>query len=187
MAKKKRAPIQQLRETAKEAEIILQGKGIHTKNSVIDSMAHDRRTRLPGMPEYIPHAWTLAASRKVLANLVKLWIVETKHSPRRQEDHKEFFTFVLVEMGRIEDGKRREVARMPAILKALKGSVLLNQVFSPMQEMETVHTMTTFLVDAFAVAVIVKQHQTVSDFVFWFDSWTKELEQFWVSKSQKDG
>lgn len=187
MAKKKRLPIQQLRETAKEAEIILRRKGIHTKDSTIDAISAQNKTILPGMPEYLPHRWTLASARKVLANLVKLWLVETISDKKRREDQKEFFNFILGEMGRIEDKKKREVANMPAIIKALRGTVLLNKVFSPMQEMETVHTMSTFLVDAFAVAIIVKQHQTVSDFVFWFDQWTRELDLFWVSKERKDG
>jgi hypothetical protein len=185
--KKRRAPIEQLRETAKEAESILRRKGIHTADSSIEEIVAQRRVTLPGIPEYLPHRWTLAASRKVLANLVRIWLDETKNDRARQEDHKEFFKFIIKEMSRIEDKKERAVKQTSSIINTLKESVILNHIFAPMQEMETAHTMAQFLVDSFAVAIILKQHNTVSDYVFWFDEWTKQMEQLWIPKERLDG
>lgn len=185
--KKKRLPIQQLRETALEAELILRDRGIHTKESAIDAIVKEGKILLPGRQPYLPHLWSLKASRKVLGNILILWINETKNEPARREDHKAFFNFMLAELFEIEKKEKSQVESMPAILKALKGTMTLNEIFAPMQAMETTHTMSEFMVDAFAVAVILKELDTVSDFVFWFDEWTTEMEKFWGDKEKLDG
>lgn len=184
--KKKHAPIEQLRETAKVAESILRDRSIHTKESAIEQIEGQRQIMLPGIPPYLPHRWTLAAARKILANLVIIWVEKTRGDKKRQEDHREFFRFLLEEMAKIEQRSQNEVNKMPPFIKALRGTVLLHKIFKPMQEVETTHSMTQFLVDAFAVAVVLKEHETVADFVYWFDDWTRAMDRYWAKREQKD-
>ncbi len=184
--KKKRLPIEQLREVAKESERILRDKGIHTKESAIDQIINEKKLSLPGIPAYLPHRWTIATARKIMADLVIIWLAETKGKPSKQEDHREFFRFIVREMEKIEKRKKKENEMMPSLIKQMSTSVTLNTVFAPMQAMETAHTMNQFLMDSFAVAVILKQHNTVTDYVLWFDEWTRDMETYWNPKEQRN-
>jgi hypothetical protein len=185
--KKKRLPIEQLRETAKLAEEILRNKNIHTKNSTLAEIAAQNDIRLPGLPPYLPHRESLMQARRIMADLLIVWINETKGESAKREDHKAFFNFLVTEMARIEHKFKEQNDRMPEFFKALKGTVLLNKVFKPMQEMETAHTMAQFLIDSFNVFVSLHMdgdgsvpNFPVSDYIFWFDEWTHRLDHYWV-------
>lgn len=184
---KKHAPIQQLREASKETERILRDRNIHTKESAIDAIVSQGKVPLPGMPAYLPHRPTIAVARRVMADILILWLEATKDNKAMREDHKPFFSFVIKQVGEFELKEKFKVDNMPEILRALKGTVLLNNVFKPMQTMETAHTMKEFLYHSFAIAHILKQHDAVSDYIIWFDEWTKAMDQLWIAKDKGDG
>lgn len=184
---KKHAPITQLREAAKEAQRLLVERGIHTKESSVDRILKENKVMLPGIPAYLPHRWTLEAARRMVVDMIHLWVAKNKSNQKKQENTTEFFKFLVSELSKIEGDVKKKVEAMPDILKSLKGTTLLSKVFSPFQRMETTNAITRFLIDSFAVSMVVKEHGTTTEFAEWFLKWTKELEDYWIRKEQKDG
>lgn len=184
--KKKHAPIAQLKQAAKEAQRILVERGIHTKESSIDRILNEKKIVLPGIPAYLPHRWTLQASRRIMLDIITMWISKTKGNHKKQENIGQFFSFIGKEMKSMEKSIKRDVNAMPAILKALKGNVLLSKIFEPQQKLETVQTMWQFIFDSMAVAVVVKCHHNTSDFANWFLDWSHELENYWKPNQEKN-
>ena len=49
----------------------------------------------------------------------------------------------------------------------------------------TLMGMRRFLIDSFAIAVIVKSHLNVSDYLIWFKEWTEDLLKQWPENQRK--
>lgn len=184
---KKHAPIKQLKEAGKEAERMLRERGIHTKESSIDRILAENRVVLPGIPAYLPHRWTLQDSRRYMRDIVRLWVDKNKGNQRKQENTTAFFSFLVKELTGLEAEAQKKVDKMPAILKAMKDkNIPVYRVFSAWQILETTQAITRFMVDSFAVSMVVKEHSSTTQFVEWFMSWTTELEKYWASSEKRD-
>lgn len=184
---KKHAPIKQLKEAAKEAERMLIERGIHTPQSAIDRILKEDKVILPGIPAYLPHRWTLVESRRYMKDIVKLWVDKNKGNQRKQEKTEAFFAFLVKELTSIEKETQKRVDKMPKLLRAMHdSSIEVFRVFSPLQQLETTQAILRFMVDGFAVSMVVKEHQTTTEFVEWFMKWTMSMEDFWKSKEKTD-
>lgn len=184
---KKHAPIKQLREAAKEAERMLVERGIHTPESTIDRILKEDKIVLPGIPAYLPHRWTLQEARRQMRDMLTLWAKKNKGNQRKQENTSAFFAFLVNEMTKLEEETQVKVDAQPAILKALKGPALLSKIFSPLRLLETTQAIIRFMVDSFAVSMVVKEHHTTTEFAEWFMVWTLKLEEYWINREEKDG
>lgn len=185
---KKHAPIKQLKEAGKEAERMLRERGIHTEDSSIDRILRENKVVLPGIPAYLPHRWTLKESRRYMRDIVKLWIEKNKGNQRKQENTSAFFSFLVKELTALEDAAQKKVDKVPAIIKAMKDkNIPVYRVFSAWQILETTQAITRFMVDAFAVSMVVKEHSSTTQFAEWFMTWTEKLEEYWAKNEQKDG
>lgn len=187
---KKRAPLEQLREAGRMARQMLVDKGILAKESVIDQIVKDSRApTLPGIPAYLPHEWTLRAAQRIMRDLVVIWKEETKGKKKQRENITEFWKFVLSNLRAQEEAFATEKKAMPAKIAEMEkkiGEVLvLKEVFSPMRKEENLKAIQHFLVDSFAVAIVVKQHHSVGEYLNWFLDWTQELHLLWVKPSKR--
>lgn len=183
---KKHAPIEELREAGKEANRLLREKGIHTRESTIDRILKENKTVLPGIPAYLPHRWTLQESRRYMRDIIRLWVEKNKKNQKRQENTSAFFAFLVTEMTRIEEEAQKKVNETPTLLKSLTEKLWVWRVFTPLRILETTQAITRFMVDSFAVSMVVKEHHTTTEFAEWFMKWTLEMETFWMSKEEKD-
>ena len=184
---KKHAPIKQLREAAKEAERMLIERGIHTPESAIDRILKENKIVLPGIPAYLPHRWTLQEARRLMRDMLRLWIEKNKKDQRRQDHTDAFFAFLVNETTKLEEEAQIKVDAQPAIFRALKGPALLSKIFSPLRILETTQAINRFMVDSFAVSMVVKEHHTTTEFAEWFMEWTLKLEEYWINREEKDG
>lgn len=184
---KKHAPLKQLKEAAKVAEAMLVERGIHTPESAVDRILKENKVVLPGIPAYLPHMWTLREARRDMRDILKLWVDKNVKDQRRQENTQAFFAFLVNELTKLEEEAQKKVDAMPKLLQSIKGNLLLSKVFSPLRLMETTQAMTRFMVDSFAVSMVVKEHHNTTEFAEWFMKWTMDLEQYWINHDKKDG
>ncbi len=185
---KKHAPIKQLKEAGKEAARLLIERGIHTPESAIDRILKENKTVLPGIPAYLPHRWTLQEARRYMRDILRLWVEKNKNNQKRQENTSAFFAFLVKELTSIEEDTQKKVDDMPSILKAMHDiKIPVHKVFSPWQLLETTQAITRFMVDSFAVSMVVKEHHTTTEFAEWFMKWTMDLDEYWVRRETKDG
>ena len=185
---KKHAPIKQLKEAAKEAERLLIERGIHTPESAIDRILKENKIVLPGIPAYLPHRWTLQESRRYMRDIVKLWIEKNKGNQKKQENTRAFFAFFVKELTGLEAEAQKKVDNMPAIIKSMHDvRIPVHKVFSAWQLLETTQAITRFMVDSFAVSMVVKEHHTTTEFVEWFMKWTMDMDALWAKGEKKDG
>lgn len=185
---KKRPPLQQLIEAGKEAEKLLRERGIHTAESAIDRILAENKVVLPGIPAYLPHRWTLKTARGYMKDIIRLWVDKNKDNQKKQENTTNFFSFLVKQLNELEEEAQKEVDNMPRILKAMKDRKLpVHKVFSSWQKLETTQAITRFMVDSFAVSMVVKEHHMTTEFVEWFMKWTMDLEAYWIKNEKKDG
>lgn len=192
MAKKikKRLPIEQLRAAGKIAREMLVKKGILAENSILDQILQNKDApTLPGHPSvYLPHQWTLEAAQHMMYDFLAIWVVQCKEQgkERSAENITEFFKFLIKEMRKQEKNLKKEIKNMPKLLKAMKEVPVLKEVFGPMRKREAVRGMQRFFIDSFAVAVVLKNNSTVSEFANWFLDWTLELNKLWIKPENKE-
>jgi hypothetical protein len=176
---KKRAPIEQLRQAGKVAQEILVKKGVHTKDSSIDKIS--KEVPLPGIPGYLPHAWMIEQSRRIMRDFVVLWKEECKDTPSRKNNITEFWKFCVSEMHKIEHKYNVEVVAQPKLFAQMKKVPVIADIFRPLRGKETVQAVNRFLVDTFALYIaLFGQEQTVSEYLDWYADWTKKLEKYWL-------
>ena len=186
--KKKHAPINQLREAGREAQRMLVERGIHTPESAVDRILKENKVILPGIPAYLPHRWTLQESRRYMRDIIKLWIDKNKSDAKKQENTLKFFGFLVKQLEEVEKIAKERVDKTPEILRSMGDTKIpIHRVFSSLQLLETTQAITRFMVDAFAVSMVVKEHATTTEFAEWFMSWTLKLEEYWARNEQKDG
>lgn len=186
MTEKKHAPRKQLIEAGKEAQRMLVERGIHTKESAIDRILKENKVVLPGIPAYLPHRWTLQESRRYMRDILKLWVDKNKGNQKRQDNTNAFFAFLVNELTGLEEDAQKKVDATPEMLKSLKKNVLVSRVFSPMRLLETTQAITRFMVDSFAVSMVVKEHHTTTEFAEWFMQWCSDLDNYWKEREPKD-
>ena len=187
MAKKKRLPIEQLKEAGKQARQMLVKKGFITEESTIDKiLKKDKAPTLPGIPAYLPHQWTIQASQRMMMDLLVIWKNECIKNNTYAEDLTGFFKFVIKELRRQEKKFEKEMNDMPKLLKSMKEIPVLKDVFSPMRKKESMHAMQRFFVDSFAVGIAIKNLQSVSEYANRFIDWTQELYAIWQKPEEKN-
>lgn len=186
MAKKKRPPIEQLRQAGNIARDMLRARGIEAKTSILEEiLATKGAPPLPGMPVYLPHLWTIKAAQQMMYDLLIMWKVECKDTPSRTDNITEFFKFVVFQLRLQEEEYNREIVAMPRLMKALKKIPVLKDVFSPIQKKETLQAMNRFFVDSFAVAVILKKNRSTAEYANWYLDWTQELQKLWIRPAKR--
>jgi hypothetical protein len=195
---KKRAPIEQLKAAGKVAQQMLKDKGLEAQTSILDDILTTKGApTLPGIPTYLPHQWTLKAAQRIMYDIILLWREECKTTPNyaiagvtytegREENITEFFTFVISKLREQEKEYDEDVSNMPTLLKSLKTIPLLKDVFSPVRKLENIKAIQRFFVDSFAVAIIVRNNQSTTDYVNWFLDWTQDLYSLWVKPEERD-
>lgn len=186
MAKKKRAPIEQLRAAGRIARDMLIKRGLRSEESLIDTILMDSRAPvLPGIPAYLPHQWTLKAAQQVLRDIVIMWKDECGEDIAKQEDITKFWLYVQAKLREQEHAFREEDKAMDKLTKDMKDVPVLKDVFSPKRKLENTQAIHRFLVDSFANAIVVKQHHATGAYLNWFLDWTQDLELLWVRPDKR--
>jgi len=185
MKKKIHAPRKQLKEVSKAVKELSIARGLRGEVSFIDEITQNTEAPLlPGLPPYLPHRWTIKASQRMMFDLLSLWKLENEDE-ERQENITEFFKFVIKEFDKQIKRAEKEVKEVPKLIKKMEDVPVLSEVFAPLQKKTTTKALQKFYVDSFAIAVIVRQNDTVSDYAEWFLTWTEELDKFWSAKEVK--
>lgn len=181
-SKRKRLPIEQLRAAGRTARDMLVEKGILAKESILDKIAKDKDApMLPGIPDYLPRPWTLDCAQQIMYDLLVMWKAESKGDPMRVQDITEFFKFVVSELHKVEKTLDVEKKNMPEMFMKLNEVPFLKDIFSPMRKHENLRAIHRFFVDSFAVAIVLKETHTTSEFADWFLTWTDKLRQLWAT------
>ena len=189
---KKRLPIEQLREAGRLAKQMLIDRGILAKESVIDKILKDSKApTLPGIPSYLPHEWTLKASQRIMRDIVVVWKDKCKNDQKKLQNITEFWKFVIAQLREQEREFGKELTAMSGQVKTMDESMkdvpVLKDIFSPMRKKENINAIQRFLIDSFAVAVVLKQHHNTSEYLNWFIDWTQDMYLLWVQpKKRKD-
>jgi hypothetical protein len=186
MPAKRRAPIEQLREASKIARQMLIDKGIHSKESMIDKIVKDAKApMLPGLAPYLPHEWTIKATQRIMGDLVIIWAEKCKRNKKRMENITEFWKFVVKELHTMEEKFATEEMLMGEAIKKQKDVLLLKDVFSPTRKKENLHAIHRFIVDSFAVGIVLKQNHATSEYLNWFLDWTQDLYEYWIQPKKR--
>jgi hypothetical protein len=176
--RKRRQHLTQLREAAKVAKKMLFAKKMISSQSIFETLAHKKDAPvLPGIVPYIPDQWTLDHTRQIVMVIVKEWIKKNDKNETEQEKIVPFFRFVIRKMGD-QERKWSALARKEKVENRQFEPIA--SIFSSMRRAETARAVKSFLVDSFAVSVIVKSNGSVSDYLSWFmEDWTPKLNEFW--------
>lgn len=190
MATKPRAPHEQLLAAGKQARQMLQERGFEARESILDKIVQTEGAPiLPGIPYYLPHRWTLKKSQQIMYDLILLWKEDCKtrqgKKPKDEEDITQFFKFVIGELRKQEREYDKEIAQMPRLLRSLKTIPVLKDVFLPNQKKDSVHAIQRFFIDSFAVAIVVKNNHSTSEYANWFLDWTESLDTLWLKQLSK--
>jgi hypothetical protein len=178
--KKKRLPIEQLREAGRKARDLLVEKKIIAKDSFLDRMVQDKNApMLPGIPAYLPHQWTLRAAQQMLYDLIVIWKAECVKTPKKVENITEFFKFVVIELRKQEKKFAQEEKKMGKEINEMKEVPVLKEIFSPVRKHEISKTIQRFFVDSFAVSLVLKENTSTSEYANWFLDWTENMRKIW--------
>ena len=185
---KKRAPIKQLRDLAKFTKELLIKKGIQSEKDVIAEILNTKDAPiLPGRhSSYIPRPETIQSAQRMLYDLLIIWKDKNKEHKYRQENITEFWKFVIKEFREQIQITNKELVEMPKMMKQMKNVPFVKDIFSPMQKKDALKAMQVFFVDSFAVAVVLKNHTSVSSYANWFLDWTQELNKIWIKPQDRD-
>lgn len=182
---KHRAPIEQLRHAGKMAQEMLIGKGIQAKTSLLaEIMASKNAPVLPGIPPYLPQKGTLKESQRMMRDFLIMW--RDKHkTDQRLEDFGAFSEFVIQHMIDMEHDYNREIVNTPKMMKMLKNTPVMRDIFNPMYKKQALRAMRHFFSASFVVAGILKQKHSTSEYADWFLTWTQELYKCWLSPEER--
>lgn len=185
---KKRQPIAQLREAGKVAfQLLVEKHVVHQKN-VLEEISKDASSPiLPGMPSYLPHRWTIDASRKAMFVILEEWLKETDGKEELQEKASDFFFFVVKRMKLKEREYRMDMKKTEYnIFRDMKESRLISDIFSPVRKHQTAKGLNKFFIDSFAIFIIVKGQGNTTEYAEWFlGEWTLSLYQLWTKKDDQ--
>jgi hypothetical protein len=173
MPPKKHAPVNELKQAAKEARKILAQKKIilPDEQSAIRTVLETKGAPpLPGLQPYLPFVWTLNIAKSAMFLISKDWLRESRQNPLLTENVTEFFKYVVKRLD-------NEIKKAD---ENIKTTVFLKQYnFKTLHQKEAAEGLKKFIVDSFAIAVIVKKNDSVSDYITWFDDWTTRLYLLW--------
>jgi hypothetical protein len=166
---------------------MLKQKGLIAEQSLVDEIENKpNMPRLPGLPSYLPHQSTIETAKRVMFDILRLWQKRTNKDPQKQEDITRFITFTVKEMQRQLEKVEAEIKKTPKLIMELerknKEVPTLHEVFTSVRKRDVVKGLSHFFVDSFAVCVIVKKNESVSDYVGWFFPWCDSLYDLWVKK-----
>lgn len=174
MARKKRAPIEKLREVKEFADDYLISRGMqlpHEQSALARIFSTDNGPILPGVPAYLPYPWTINTTRRVLYDLTREWQLSTSNdSTKAESDITHFFRFVIKGL---EDKDSEIRDRMQFSIKTQQYDLKL------FHKKHAVEGIAKFLVDSFAVAVVEKSIADVPEYLEWFMRWTDSLLLQW--------
>jgi hypothetical protein len=178
---RKRAPIKQLRETALKAGDLLSKRGVIHSVNILEALAKDAIAPiLPGIPSYLPHHWTIEASRRIMYDFLVDWAEKNKGSEDKQENSSEFFVFVVKRLTALERKYQKEVRKTELSIKKIKKAPLVFEIFSPVRRRQTTRGLHKFFVDSFTVFLINKEGGSTTDYAEWFlGEWTPALDKLW--------
>ncbi len=180
------APHTQLVEAGKVARQMLIERGFARKESLQDILSQtENPPMLPGIPEYLPHRWTLKSSQRVMYDLLIMWGAKCKKEKKDEENIIEFFKFVLKEMKKIERKFIKKTEEMGELIKTVEETPVLKEIFDPLRRKESVHGMHDFFMHSFVVSVAVKSNSTTSEYAEWFLGWTEQLYLLWGKQNDK--
>lgn len=167
-------------------EMLVQ-KGILAEKSVIDEiMKKEDAPKLPGIPPYLPHQWTIKASQRIMYDILIMWKEETDKDKGRQQNITEFFKFVVAKLRDQEKQYNKEMENVPKLFKSLKDVPILRDVFSPLRKKENTHAIQRFFIDSFAVAIVIKTKLSTSEYAEWFIDWTNDMYALWTVNQDKE-
>lgn len=183
--------LDQLKEAGKQATEMAIHKGLISRDSRIDAIEKDPQSpKLPGIPAYLPHQWTIEAAKRIMFGLLREWQFKNKKNDALQENVAMFITFTVKRMREEEERINKELRKTPELIdkidKKNKNIPTLHEVFTPLRKKESIKGIHHFFVDAFAVNIMVKRNDSTTDFVEWFFPWCDQLYQLWVRKDQKN-
>jgi hypothetical protein len=181
--RKKRPPMMQLKEASDIAKKMLVKKRISSEKNIFEKMADlSNPPKLPGINPYLPARWTLDAARQMILIITKEWVKKNKGDVDKQEKIEPFFRFAIKQ---IENEERKFKSRMykdkmKQLDDAESKDWTIAKIFSTLNQVQTANAMKKFIVDSFAVSVIVKTNDDVSSYLEWFiDDWTPRLNELW--------
>jgi hypothetical protein len=109
----------------------------------------------------------------MMFDLLSEWLSITKEKPKKQENVSEFFKFVI---------KRMDEELAKAKLEIRKAARTKNYDFRILHRKDITDGIKKFFIDSFAVAVMVKNNDSTTSYLKWFDEWTKQLISLWLKK-----
>ena len=184
--KKKRAPHDKLIQAGKDARALLAKRGAIAPDdkSIITKIVQTKGAPiLPGIPPYLPRPWTLNATKRIIYDFGRAWQKEIRDDDKRKENGLEFFKFVIEGMNRPE-----------SVVNSLIAKTIEKKEYEQkyLSRKETIDALKRFLIDSFAISVIVKSHTETSDYLEWFYEWSGKLLLYWPTSLQmidakKDG
>lgn len=157
--------------------------------NVLEKLTQDSgKSILPGIPSYLPHRWTIEASRNAMFSILRDWTELTKKDLKKQERISDFFRYVI---SRVEDENRKykkETKKAKKELHAMETQDrILSEIFSPLRKLQTARALMKFYIDSFAIFIIAHEKETTTDYAEWFiGEWTPALYDMWSSKNKDD-
>lgn len=182
--RKKRPPYAQLKEAHDIAKGMLISRGIVSSKSIFEKLANKPGAPiLPGIVPYLPDRWTLDEARQIVMVITREWVKENNGDSEKQEQIQPFFRFAIRKM---EDEERKWRSKVRKEKLEDREMETISSIFSNLRRMETCAALKTFLVDSFAVSVIVKTNGSVSDYLTWFiEDWTFKLNELWKKQDKE--
>lgn len=174
--RKKHAPIEQLREAYSFAMKRMAELGVVAPGdqSVIDSIFKDKDAPiLPGIPAYLPYAWTVDASLLSLSIITARWVRKNSGKNAIINSINLFFRFVVKELDKEE---AKVVSQIRDTVDEEKYDTTL------LYKRDSVRGIRQFLIDSFAVSLLVKGNDDVSSYLEWVAGWSNQLKSYWKKK-----
>ena len=185
MAKKRRAPREQLQEAGRIARQLLIDKGIQSEESIIDKIVAEGRVTLPGIPGYLPHEWTIKATQRIMRDLLVIWKEECGTDKKKADNITEFWKFVVKELHKQEEVFAKQEKEMSNLISVAKDVPVLKDIFAPTRKKENLNAITRFFVDSFAVGIVLKKNHSTSEYLMWFLDWTQDLHEYWIRPDKR--
>lgn len=182
---KKRPSRKQLIEAGKQAREILADKGIirPDNDSAVARILQDPKSPIlpggggsPWAPQpYVPQPITIRDTRRIVRDLGRMWQVDIEDGDPRKLIGIEFFKYIIEELGKTKSKLNI------AIAKTVEDKTYDQKFLS---RKEAIDTIIKFLVDSFAVAIVVHSHVDVPEYLEWFDDWSMKLAYLWPLKDR---
>ena len=186
--KRKRAPINQLREVNKFAEEFLVSRGIRRpeSQSVIKTiLSTPGAPALPGIPPYLPTPWAINNTKRILLNIGKEWALKNKQDNTNAINLDAFIKFVFKVIKQEDFEIEKEIFSYgDTIQKSVAQNLDTTQQtvadwLRPVIKKEALKAITMFVLDSVAVCLATKAAGDVPSFYEWFDDWCEKLKMYW--------